>query len=316
MSREELYHTIEQYLDKQLDAKSIAAFEDRLSKEPELRQEVELHRKMQEELGDPIKRNLRSKLDQLRIEHTLEESDHKIVPLKPRVNWMKVVSIAAGVLLFGFLIWLLVIKEPVNNEIVEQPKEEEEQKVPPSKEIIKEEPNPIVQDETPEPKENEKPSIKDPIKTPVQDAMASLIPNPLFENLVSQNGIQKIFEFSLKDPKDWKIPVQADQSIAFHISGDLKTTNPEEETKVMVNVFNNKAIDSDIAQATTSFSLPVVKEVIDDNDEEELAFAEKSTYYFNLDKNLKLTPGLYYYTLILEDNPRVLYCNKFTVTKE
>ena len=79
MSREDLYNIIEAFLAGDLDDDARTAFEQRISSESELAQEVELHRKLQAELGNAPKRNLRTKLDTLSKEFTLKESEEKVV---------------------------------------------------------------------------------------------------------------------------------------------------------------------------------------------------------------------------------------------
>ena len=56
MEKEQLYNIIEAYLDGTLSGEELTAFEQRLKSEPDLAEEVELHRKLQNELGNAQKK--------------------------------------------------------------------------------------------------------------------------------------------------------------------------------------------------------------------------------------------------------------------
>lgn len=314
MSGEKLYNIIEQYLEGNLDAGALAAFEQRLSDEPKLANEVNLHRKIQKELGNAPKRNLRSKLDQLREEFTVEEKENKIIPIYRKWELRIALSIAAGFLLFSLFIWLFILRNPDENKIVKDPTPpiEKEDKTPQEDPILKDEPTQIVADQKPDEKDEIK---EEPIQTPEQGALASLTPNPAFENLISQNGGQKLFEFDLEKPTPGQAFASVDQKINFQISGILLTTNPEEENRFIVAVFGNQSTSNAIDQAKISFSLPLEKAVKDEEDES-IAYAGKDEYFFDLEKELSLAPGLYYYALSQDSHTNVLYTGKFTVAED
>ncbi|MCB0630477.1 MAG: hypothetical protein R2824_31965 [Saprospiraceae bacterium] len=63
MEKEQIYQTIEAYLDGELGPEDMAAFEQELATDTDLAKEVQLHRRLQQEIGDAGKINLRLSLD-------------------------------------------------------------------------------------------------------------------------------------------------------------------------------------------------------------------------------------------------------------
>ena len=118
MEKAQLYELIEQYLEGNLSGEELEQFELRLQTEPELKEEVELHRKLQNELGDTQKRLLRSRLDVLRKEFTDSEEETKVIPIQRKSNLRVIISIAAGILILVFTFWLFFFKTPEKQEIV------------------------------------------------------------------------------------------------------------------------------------------------------------------------------------------------------
>ena len=310
MSGEELYHIIEQYLGGNLDAEEQTAFEKRLADDPQLAREVNLHRKIHEELGNAPKRNLRAKLDQLRQEFT-EEEKNKVISINRKRQWRIALSIAAGFLLLSFFIWFFLIRNVDRNEIVEDPTKTQEEVIPQEDPVLEDDPTEIVEDQKPkETIEKDDPPKKDPIQMPKQDALASLEPNPDFENLIAQNGSQNVFEFNLEKPKPGQTFQLKDRKIAFQVSGLLLTSSPEEENLFTVAVFDNKSKTISKDKAIQSFSLPLEK-----SEDEAIAFAGKDEYFFDLKKSLTLAPGLYYFTLSQDSAASVLFAGKFLVAE-
>lgn len=73
MEKEQLYQTIEAYLDGELGGEELTAFERELATDQTLAQEVALHRGLQQQLGDGPKMDLRATLTD--IGDTFSESD-------------------------------------------------------------------------------------------------------------------------------------------------------------------------------------------------------------------------------------------------
>lgn len=65
MEKEQIFQTIEAYLDGALGAEELTAFEQELATDPDLVREVELHRRLQQELGDAEKTKLRLALEEI-----------------------------------------------------------------------------------------------------------------------------------------------------------------------------------------------------------------------------------------------------------
>ena len=72
MSKEQLYETIEAYLEGKLTAEARRAFEKEMAADPQLKTEVALHQRMQQELGKSGKAKLREQLQQVAQEFPLE----------------------------------------------------------------------------------------------------------------------------------------------------------------------------------------------------------------------------------------------------
>ena len=104
-NREELWDRIERYLRDELTAEERTAFEAEMAADPELKNEVELHRMVHDTLGDPAEHAFRQTLGDVATEfHAKQRTQSKTRRLNP--NW-RIVSMAASVLLLvGVFAWL------------------------------------------------------------------------------------------------------------------------------------------------------------------------------------------------------------------
>lgn len=75
MEKEQIYQTIEAYLDGALGAEDKAAFEQELATDADLAREVELHRRLQGEFGDAEKTDLRLLLESIGEEFSEPDTD-------------------------------------------------------------------------------------------------------------------------------------------------------------------------------------------------------------------------------------------------
>ena len=139
MEKEQLYNIIEAYLDGTLSGDELSAFEQRLKSEPDLADEVQLHRKLQNEFGDAQKRLLKSKLDTLREEFTQKDEEvAKVIPINRRNNFRILMSIAAGILVLIFAIWFFFFKTPEKRELVDEDPPTEKELIDPNESPVKE----------------------------------------------------------------------------------------------------------------------------------------------------------------------------------
>lgn len=312
MLKVKLYQLIEDYLEGLLEGETLRDFEERLQTEPDLAKELELHRKLQAELGDPAKRNLRKQLDQLKTEFTLDTTEDKEAVVRKLIPWRKIGSIAAGGLIFGLMIWFFAWRPSVAPELAKEAVELKEEK-PPSIPVPEEEA--IVKQVIPEQTKKETPKKKERmVKAPIKkELLASTEKNPFFESLILENASQNLYQLELSAAKETYIQALSTEEVAFQIAGSLKTTAPEETLLVVLSVFNSQAKSAATDQALIQFALPLEKEVEEDEEETSFAFAAKEVYRFNVQKALQIPAGRYYYTISLSSNPRVLYTAYFLV---
>jgi hypothetical protein len=76
MEKEQIYQTIEAYLEGELGPEERTAFEEELATDADLAREVALHRRLQEELGDADKVNLRMSLEAIAKEFPAPDLDN------------------------------------------------------------------------------------------------------------------------------------------------------------------------------------------------------------------------------------------------
>lgn len=303
MSQEELYHTIEQYLEGSLDADALDRFNRRLENEPDLVKEVALHRSMQEALENPMKLKLRTNLSQLRKEFTITEAPSTLPQKK---SWRIIGIIAIGVLCFSALLWFLT---------QDASPAEPTQEISPS-EVVS------TEDEIAELNEVAEPQVA-PLKPTnrLQGNQAKntkpdteiIQTNPFFEKLLEGHAQVKGFEVDIEYPFQDERFTRADQFINFRIRGALETSDSRINEKLSLVIFNDQSTALDIGQAMITFKLELNKEVEDD-EEEGLAFATKELYFFDTSKKIDLMPGVYYYALVSDLVTPPLHITRFKVS--
>jgi len=312
MLKEDLYNSIEKYLEGSLDADALARFEDRLASEPELLEEVNLHRKLQEGLENPVKRKLRMNLDQLRTEFTIEE-----VPIsaKKKKTWSFIIPIVTAVILCGLLLWVFVFRttsipstiEESKSGLPEVSKEIESQPQLGADTIVKKEILPTKEEE----KKVQK--SKDPVQISKTQDLANDIPNQIFESLIQQNGTIKTFEIGLEEPAPEEKYMLVDTYIEFQITGTLETSASKIDNGLSLTIFDNRSSSTEVDKARNSFVLPLTKE--EEEESSGFAFASKELYNFEITKRIELNPGLYYYVLRMDGQADILHTASFTVDK-
>ncbi len=307
MEKEQFYNMIEQYLDGSLSGEALEAFEQRLQTEPDFVEEVALHRKLQEELGNAQKRQLRSKLDALRKDFTQKE-ETKVVPIDSNQKWKIMVSVAASFLVLSLAFWYFVLRGPEKPKIVDDtPPVNNEDPTPQKEDQIKEieDPTRLVEDKTDPEKKT------DPVETPPppENLLANFEPNPELEDLIAQNGTVGDFEFSIEKPEKNKAFVLTDNKIEIQFSGMLSTSAIENENNLEVAIYNNDPQNFKSKKRIAKFQIPLEKDTSEDD--EGIAFIEKDVYYFDLQKTLTLDPGLYYYLIQQKGNSTTLFTGRF-----
>ncbi len=314
MEKEQLYELIEQYLDGTLSVEALATFEKRLQTEPELAKEVTLHRKLQEELGNAQKRQLRSKLDVLRKEFTPSENETKIVSINQTRRLRLLISVAASILVLVFAIWFFFFKTPEKQEIVDEKPPMEKESLDPNEKPIKEieDPSNLVEDQTdPEKQPTEKDEIEDIV--PPINLIAAFEANPELENLIAQNGNNEAFEFSAEKPELGEVFNLKNGKIDLQINGMLFTSELKDLSSFEVAIYNNNP--QNFASKKNIATIQLILEKDTSEEEDGLAFATKDGYFYSLKKSLSAKPGLYYYLILQKGQPKPLFIGKFQVNE-
>ena len=315
MEKEQLYNIIEAYLDGTLSGDELSAFEQRLKSEPDLADEVQLHRKLQNEFGDAQKRLLKSKLDTLREEFMQKDEEvAKVVPINRRNNFRILMSIAAGILVLVFAIWFFFFKTPEKREIVDEEPPTEKESIDSDQAPVKEieDPSNLAEDQTnPENPSTENESIEE--IAPEENLLARFESNPALENLIAQNGSNEDFEFSIEQPAEEEPFILKNGKIDLQINGMLFAVDLKDEKSLVVEIYNNNPQDYASKKSIASYSLIVEKDTSEDNDG--LAFASKEAYFYSLQKMLTTAPGLYYYLVFQKGQSTPIFTGKFEVKK-
>lgn len=302
MEKEKLYDQIEQYLEGSLQGAEAKAFEESLQTDAELAAEVELHRKLQRELGDRQKMDLRLKLQQLSDNYQEEKSEAKVRRLGTRYNLL---LIAAGVALaIGLLYWLLDSGDPTNpsnDSILTEEQNQQPEEVP--QEIQVPEDQGIAQDE---PQDNEPEEIV-PDNVPEAPQLANNFdPNPTLESLLGNADKSKDFEFDL-NVQDQKT---SEGQTRFSLDGLAEAAGFEAGEKLQLAFFNNDENAYKNGQSILETDLGVKE-----SDEEPIeAFGKQYQIYdLEYDSALNLQPGIYYYIIRKEGSNEPLYVGKIVV---
>ena len=210
------------------------AFEQRLRAEPDLAEEVALHRKIHNELGNAEKRMLKSKLDALREEFTQKE-ETKVVPIRRGGNLRILLSIAAGILVLVLAIWFFFFKTPEKQEIVYEKPPTEKESIDPDQKTIKEmeDPSNLVEDQT---DSGQRPEEKNTIEetAPNENLLAAFDSNPDLEKLIAQNGSDENFEFSIEKPAENEAFILKNGRADVQINGMLFASELEDESNFNV----------------------------------------------------------------------------------
>ena len=314
MEKEQFYYMIEQYLDGTLSGEALKAFEQRLQTEPDLVEEVTFHRKLQEELGDAQKRQLRSKLDVLRNEF-IQKEDSKIVAIDRKQNFRTLISVAAGILVLVFAIWFFFFKPPVEQEIAEDDPPTEKESIDPNESPIKEieDPSNLAKDQSdPDKDPKEKDKIEDIV--PNNNLLANFAPNPELEDLIAQNDSNEEFEFSAEKPETGEVFQLNNGKIDLEINGMLFTSELKDENNFEVTIYNNNPQNYTSKKSIATFPLNLEKDTSEEGDG--LAFATKDRYFYSLKKSLSTKPGLYYFLITQKGKTDPLYTGKFEVKEK
>ncbi len=304
MTKQQLYDSIEQYLEGNLSKTETAEFEKQLQNDPNLSAEVSLHRKVEEELGDATKKELRSILSEMKGKYSGKE-EGKVVQMQPRQNIRRMLAIAASVLILGMAFWYLFFRNPADEPQFADDELPNQEEVIPNEEtpkdnpdkVIENDPSNLAEDKT---KNSQQPSQDDPSNTPEdpgdQPAIDFFEDHPGFEELLA-NSNQDAFEFEMEAPLANAVLTSRNGSVPFRMLATLRTGAFPENDQFVLRIFNNQ--EESFTGKQTVFETPLSFEK--DEEQGNFAFGEKEVYYLEFQQNLELAPGLYYWFVGLGD---------------
>lgn len=321
MSKHKKYEDIEAYLAGKLTKKERTDFESELNDNPDLANEVELHQKVETEIGDSTKRELRGILKDLKKQYAEEKSSENVVQLRPRRNLRKILAIAASVLILASAFWYFLSND--SNEEQQMVQEETIQTEEPKsienpQELAEESSTPNPSDSTPEnPSEKANPTEINTLEnenTPSEKP--SLNPfevNPDFENLIAgTNASPHEFEIEFPEPEA-KLTLR-DGKAQFGLLGTLFTAAFPEKEPFVLKIFDNQSNPFTNDQPIFRIEMDFEK----NETERDLSFAgeERDIYYFNFRERISVKPGLYYWMVSLEKSDDVVSSGKFFVNAD
>ncbi|MBK8968977.1 MAG: hypothetical protein IPM36_20360 [Lewinellaceae bacterium] len=292
---DETYHQIQQYLDGLMTQAEREAFELEMAANPELAEEVQLNRDMQEFLADTPENALRKNLQ------TLSEQAAKQEKNRPARLWWWLLLVSV----LALLLWWLIPGKPVTNSapspMHDGQNRTNEQNLSPV-DTTKATPHP----KKPGPKQEERaddapaspPNSKK--KQPKLFA-ANFQPMPALELLIGNNLRAGDFQWTDTQPMP-DVPLDKPGSpIRFHFSGVLRTDDADmRDKKLNLYIFSNDPAAFETFHPVSS--LPLRPEAAGDN-----------TYRISADKSFAPSPGLYYYLIEDAATERIYLVNKFVV---
>ncbi len=299
MNKEQLYETIEAYLDGKLTEEARRAFEKEMAAEPELRKEVALHQRMQEELGKSEKAALREQLRQVAREFPLEKKGRKTVfRLRP---W----AIAVAAAIIGAVIWWAWPRftQPSWQDepgIAADSLPGEPTDAPDSQIAAQPEPGPKPEETAPS-EPQRKPSTTQPPADPFR-------PNPKLEGLMASDGRGSNFLISAEADA---VPTPSNKFRAV-VAGTLRSGKPAEGDSIELYIYDNQLASYQKDQPAASLPLELNRL----EDDEVQGFASMNNYTFEKEVEKDLPPGLYYYVIKRKGEETPLFVGKVEVGKK
>lgn len=301
MEKEQLYQTIEAYLDGELAGEELTAFERELATDETLAKEVALHRSLQTQLGDKSKMELRATLDDIAKGFTESDLDNGNQPDSPN-------GTTGGTGGIPFWVWglafFLVIGGGVTYYLLTMEDDTVSANIPEQTETTEE---PAVAAGTEEDASNtaadvSEPANKEPATTPQNDPPATdtrpqaYNTNRDLELLITDEPPSKRYEFT-------------DGELSYlqgyiTYSGKLLTARSVDEG-FYLNLYTNAYPEGRVLREKMTFS--EVKEDVPQ------AFAAKKEYIAAYSGETDLDPALYYGVITTGDSSVALWVGKVRV---
>ena len=304
MEKEQLYQTIEAYLEGQLGKEELAIFEGELKTDAELAKEVALHRRLQTQMGDSGKMNLRFTLDTIAGE--FQEPDQDLdgdadpSPNDPNLSGGAATGggipfwgwgLGLAVIIGGALWWYLdslgtdtISVDPITNQVevaIEPP-------------VVEEIANPNTEDQN---SVEELSSLEEPQdKGSANQDIKPFDTNRALESLIGSESASKRYVFT-----DGKLDFNG---TFLNFNAKLTTDRPVDEG-FFLSLYNNQYPEGQILRVPLVFS-----EVDPDAP---IAFAARKEYFAAYGGETTLKPALYYGVVTVGSSSIELWVGKVRV---
>ena len=290
---DETYHQIQQYLDGLMTQAEREAFELEMAAKPELAEEVQLNRDMQEFLADTPENALRKSL------HTRSEQAAIKEKKRPARLWWWLLLVPV----LALLLWWIMPEKPATN--IAPPAREgqnhtNEQDLNP---LDTAKATPTPQGSAPKQEESvpDVPTRKPNPKEKQQKLFAANFqPMPALELLIGNNLRAGDFQWADTQPMPNVTLEKPGIQIKFHFSGLLLSDADMREKKLNLHIFSNDPAAFEAFRPVSSTQLR--PEPAGDN-----------TYRISADKSFTPSPGLYYYLIEDASTERIYLVEKFMV---
>ncbi|MCB9339544.1 MAG: hypothetical protein H6577_15545 [Lewinellaceae bacterium] len=278
MENKDLYELIDGYLDGSLTEAEQREVEQRQSRDPGFRQQVQLQRELRETIGNPGRQRLRSVLADILADEPMPPDEP---PPTAAINWWKWAALLAVVVVAGIGIWQW--QQPEAAPIPPDPpgKAIEIPPAPPVQETTPAENGPPAEAPTP-PTEN-KPA--QPPKTQKQDIPIAAIDPAAFERNASWDakvkgvvmGNDELKLTLTSPPLDANFPPGKDGQVTIRFSGTLANFGDADTAPLVLLLYDNQ-------NRRPLFQIP-------------LALKKTATdqHLFERKERMALKPGLYYF---------------------
>ncbi len=269
---------IERYLDGSLSGDALAAVEARLATDPAFREDLELHRQLHAEFADPKKLQLRDMLSDIMQQE----------PAPPAVagpNWLKIGGIVLIALLGIWGISRMLTPGPNNTPV----KSDLPEQTPTQQKAV--DPDTLAK----------QPTYAAPNPIAIADK-AAFKPNPVFEARLGNGGIRSTDDTQVKmqSPAEGADFISVNGLVALRFKGTVTPDDSEETAPLQLNIYQNRSADTPVKQLEPS--------IANRNQQSE-------KWGFSANESLRLSPGLYYYTIERKADAELIFVGRFTVDK-
>jgi len=309
MKGEQLYEKIEAYLNGDLSAADHKVFEDELANDAALQKEVELHRRLDNELSKPNKKLLRDNLKVISARQTIdltkEAVPKNIETSKPATfKWLPILLIALALLGGAYFLTRSTVDKaevkplPPQQEL-ESPTQTPQEQTPPL-----EQPAPTSNGRKLHQANNEnieKPELESEVPLIASVDPADFENNPYLDNQIGNTVRGESYNVVMDESATAEKIRLTDGVAQLRLKGALKSDGElAKEASFVLMIYTNKK--EDYLEDRAILNVPINLQPLNND-----------AFPFQFNANLRITPGLYYYLIAEKDNDEPLHVGKFEV---